>query len=196
MTNQIHLPISAIQKMASLAVFAESKGYTPALAGVNISVGTDRITAVASDRYVLASFGYSGNLGMAQMSEPDYLSFSQTTCKALLAIKRGRHDLDACLITYGGGVFTVEYQGITYKAEPLADLAPKFEQMISYFDKPLEDSFSGFNLNPSHLAKLVKISKNNWRFDRFTSGTSNQKLAPVLATCDGFNVIIQPTLTK
>jgi hypothetical protein len=100
-----------------------------------------------------------------------------------------------CLVTYGDDVFYIEYQGITYKAEALPDLDKRTQQMLDFVTKPVVAEFAGFTLDPKHLVKLPKLSKDPWHFDRQANG-ANGKLAPIVATRNDFTVIIQPILER
>jgi hypothetical protein len=194
MTSTILAPFSQIQKLASIAIFAEQKASPyPWMNGVTVAVQTERITGIATDRYVIGSYEM-GIGGLDQGLETDYLSLSLATCKAISAVKLPKRGISTCTITYGNGVFTIEHDGIVYKGESLPDLEKRFDQMLTFIQDSTEETFSGFALVPSHLAKLSKVSKDHWRFDRLTD--NNKKLAPVRATTGNFTVVIQPIIER
>ena len=190
MSNQIHLPFSFFQDIASLSIYADTKIGLDWMAGVTLEISNDLIQAIATDRYAIAHYAVKP-AGMA-VDSPYYLSISQATCKALQAVKVPKNGNPVCLVTYGDDVFSIEYQGITYKAEALPDLAKRTQRMLEFVEQPTEPLFAGFTLDPKHLVKLPKLSKDPWRFNR----QGSDKTPPIVATCNDFTVIVQPLLER
>jgi len=187
--TEMHFSFTELQKLSSLALFSDPKSPAPWMSGVMIRVTTNNITAAATDRYVIAHYEISSpGMGLDNGLEADYLWLDSITCKALNSHKLSNKRYDVALLTYGDGVFSIEMENVTYKAQVLDGVDKRLEQMLAMVNEPVTSSFDSFVMNPSHLAKLSKISKNAWRFDRQTTGT----IPPVVASVDGYKVVMQP----
>jgi DNA polymerase III sliding clamp (beta) subunit (PCNA family) len=184
------LPLVVAKSIASMAVLADAKATAPALGLIKVVFDETSLTAIATDRYVAgrAKFTYDGDARGT-------IYLTTAMAKFITGLKNGdvvNFDLaaDGCLTVsnYATGMTDTHYKGNYPAVETIID-----------GHKPGTTEGQSFTVELiAKLGKLVGIDGKKITVWHLQPGTSERpdRPAPVLATKDEFQVIIQPNLVR
>ena len=195
--TQYVVPLATAKSIASLINFAAgSKDYTPALQVIRVVFDGDRMTATATDRYVVIQAQYAEcpdnhNTGTI------YIDAAAAKFIASQKVAKGHNPL----IT-----FDTDDDGLTIKANGASITIRQFNGNYPAVETLFEAHKAAEAAEVHHfrielLAKLGKVvdvdgSKvESWNFE-FGTRAKPERPAPVIATASLFKALIQPNLGK
>ena len=194
--TQYLVPVATAKSIASLINFAAPKEYTPALQVIRVVFDGDRMTATATDRYVVIKAEYAecpDNLNAGTV----YLDAAAAKFITGIKVAKGHNPLI---------VFDVDDTSLTIKANDASITIRQFKgnypAVETLFDahKPAETA-EVHHFRIELLAKLGKVvdvdgSKiESWNFE-FGTRTKPERPVPVIATASLFKALIQPNLGR
>jgi DNA polymerase III sliding clamp (beta) subunit (PCNA family) len=194
--TQYVVPLATAKSIASLINFASNEKITPALTVIRVVFDGDRMTATATDRYVVIQAQYAecpDNFNTGTV----YLDAAAAKFIASQKVAKGYNPL----IT-----FDVDDDGLTIKANgasiTIRQFSGNYPAVESLFEshKPAELA-EVHHFRIELLAKLGKVvdvdgSKvESWNFE-FGTRTKPERPVPVIATASLFKALIQPNLSR
>ena len=194
--TQYVVPLATAKSIASLIGFAESKGYTPALQVIRVVFDGDRMTATATDRYVVIQAHYAecpDNFNTGTV----YLDAAAAKFITGIKVAKGHNPL----ITFdtGDDGLTIKANGASITIRQYSGNYPAVETLFEAHKAAEVAEVHHFRIEL--LAKLGKVvdvdgSKvESWNFE-FGTRTQPARPAPVIATASLFKALIQPNLGK
>jgi hypothetical protein len=182
------VPLAVAKSIASMAVLADAKATAPALKLIKVVFDETSITAIATDRYVAgrAKFTYDGSI-----TGTIYLTAAMA--KFITGLKNSVVNFELV----DGSLTVSDYSNAMTDAEYKGNY-PAVETIIDGH-KPGTTEGQSFTIELlAKLGKLVGIDGKKipvWHLQPGTTENPNRP-APILATKDEFQVIIQPNLIR
>ena len=182
------LPSNLARSIASMVALTSKDKVTPALQLVRLSVTKYKITAIATDRYVLGRLvlDYDGT-----DSEIDDYYLDAAALKLMATTKAG-----LVSIKHGETHFTVSDYSSSVNVPIFMGNYPKVETMIPDAPEATPTGETSFSIDLlSKLGKLVDANGKKidaWKI--LPGGTENGRPKAWAATADNFTVLIQPRL--
>lgn len=184
------LPGSLARSIGSMAALISKDKITPALQLVKLSVSKYKITAIATDRYVLGRLVLDHD---GTDNEIDDYYLDAAALKLMATTKAG-----LVSIRHGETSFTVSDYGTSVNVPIFLGTYPPIAGMIPEIPEAIPTGETGFSIDLlSKLGKLV--SANGKKIDAwkiFPGGTENGRPKAWAATADSFTVLIQPRLNR
>jgi len=182
------VPLAVAKSIASMAVLSDSKAAAPALGLIKVIFDETSITAIATDRYVAgrARFTYDGG--------------ATGTIYIPVAMAKFINGLKNAVVNFelvDGNLTVSDYSNAMTDANFKGNY-PAVETLIDGH-KPGTTEGQSFTVELiAKLGKLVGVDGKKitvWHLQPGTTENPNRP-APILATKDEFQVIIQPNLTR
>jgi DNA polymerase III sliding clamp (beta) subunit (PCNA family) len=188
------IPLSTAKSIASLAVFASKDKVTPALQVVRVVFDQGKITATATDRYVVGQGAYdyahgaSGTIYLdatavkfitsykvTKFQDP-MVAFDVLDCN--ITVKTG--DASTTLGMFNGNYPAVESLFESHKPAELAEVHHFRIELLAKLGKVIDTDGS-------------KVE--SWNFE-YGTRTKPERPVPVIATASTFRALIQPNLSR
>jgi DNA polymerase III sliding clamp (beta) subunit (PCNA family) len=191
-TTQHLMPLNTAKSIASLISFADVKNYTKALTVIKVVFDGDRMTAIATDRYVGIKAEYAE---YPENADKGTIYLDAAAAKFLTGIKVAKGHNPLITFDSNDGDLTIKANDASITIRQFSGQYPAIETLIDGHEAAEVAGPVSFKIEL--LAKLGKIvdSTNtkveNWQF---TLGKATHRPAPVLAKADVFSAIIQPLL--
>ena len=182
------VPLAVAKSIASMAVLSDAKATAPALKLIKVVFDETGITAIATDRYVAgrARFTYDGG-----MTGTIYIPIAMA--KFITGLKNAVVNFELV----DGSLTVSDYSNAMTDAN-YSGQYPAVETLIDGH-KPGTTEGQSFTVELiAKLGKLVGVDGKKitvWHLQPGTTENPNRP-APILATKDEFQVIIQPNLTR
>lgn len=194
--TQYVLPLATAKSIASLINFASKDKVTPALQVIRVVLDGDRMTATATDRYVVIKAEYAecpDNFNTGTI----YLDAAAAKFIAGIKVAKGHNPL----ITFdtGDDGLTIKANGASITIRQFSGNYPAVETLFDAH-KPAEVA-EVHHFRIELLAKLGKVidvdgSKiESWNFE-YGTRVKPERPVPVIATASLFKALIQPNLGK
>lgn len=164
MSNTVTLSLSEIESLATLhhatPPAKSDRDATPILAAVQLTIAADRLTALATDRYMVAELTIPLTVDHAVTGEPFTLQINSADLVELAKrVKRAtgvRRDIPCAEFTITDDSYTINVYG-----QNLGEFRPaagNFPPVARFFDvdKILSDS-PNVSLDPAKLARVGKV---------------------------------------
>lgn len=192
-TTQYLMPLSTAKSIASLSVFASKDKVTPALQVVRVVFDGARITATATDRYVVGQGTYDceGTEGTIYLDA--------NACKFISSYKAAKYHDPMIAIDLLDGELTIKTGDASTTSRMFNGNYPAVESLFDAHKAAETAEVHHFRIEL--LAKLGKVidtdgSKiESWNFE-FGTRTRPERPVPVIATASKFRALIQPNLAK
>lgn len=185
------LPGNLARSIGSMAALTSKDKITPALTLVKLSVSKYKITAIATDRYVLGRLVLDHD---GADSEIDDYYLDAAALKLMATTKAG-----LVSIRHGETHFTVSDYSSSVNVPIFLGNYPKIEIMIPETPEAIPTGETSFSIDLlSKLSKLVDANGKKidaWKI--FPGGnTEHGKPNAWAATADNYTVLIQPRLNR
>jgi DNA polymerase III sliding clamp (beta) subunit (PCNA family) len=188
------IPLSTAKSIASLAVFASRDKVTPALQVVRVVFDQGKITATATDRYVVGQGTYDYAHGA---SGTIYLD--ATAVKFITSYKAAKYHDPMIAFDVLDNILKIKTSDTSTSGLMFEGNYPAVETLFESH-KPAEAA-EVHHFRIELLAKLGKVvdvdgSKvESWNFE-YGTRTKPERPVPVIATASTFRALIQPNLSR
>jgi len=186
--------------IASLVNYADNSKIpiTPTLAAVHVTIKDNTLTAIATDRYVMAKFSTVLDVTDGRPSE---FRISAAAAKWILAnVKKGNkwNTPAPVSLEIDGDNLTITTKETAYTSQLVAGISPKVESLLNLFDEwqPAETAQT-LSLGSKFLTKITKLLDDFSRVEFATyelgkAMNGSDKPGPVKVTAGAFEILIQP----